>query len=278
MYVSAALHLVGLNPDNTETVFTLGQTLKVYVRNYEVIGGIDEVIGKLDSIITSTNEIRLDTSATMASKYTVIPFGLITNIEVVKTEEEIDGSDVATFDNDAKSILTVTIPALLREILNELPDCKCKYTVKEETKEEDGTKDSTEVKDNTSSGDSDSSGDTKTDTGDGTSIDAGEDSTKTDTEEGSTTTDSSESTGEETKDTDTSTDTSEPDTSGSDSTDTDSSDTSTDTSTDSGTTLDLTEGDDGTIETTTTDASSNGNKTIITNANGTTTTHYTLGS
>lgn len=132
MYLRVGLHLVKECCDGTKLILTEGETLKVKKRNYLAEGGVETIEGKLDSILTATNEIRLDTSATMQSKYTIIPFGEIVDMILVPSgDNEPADEDVAVFDVKTKRLLTVTIPALLGRIADSIPDCRCKAAQKE---------------------------------------------------------------------------------------------------------------------------------------------------
>lgn len=126
MYLKVGLHLVKECCDGTQLLLTEGDTVIVKKRNYQVEGGIETITGVIDSILSATNEIRLDTSATLQSKYTTLSFGQIVDIEkVVPDEDEPGDEDPATFDVATKRVVTVAIPALLRRIIDELPECHC---------------------------------------------------------------------------------------------------------------------------------------------------------
>lgn len=140
MYVKSALYLEGLNPDATKSKFFVGDTITVSMRKYSIPGGVEKITGKLESIISSTREIRLDTSETMKSHYTMIPFGLIADIEAIDVDPT-EPTDEAVFDNRTKDMVNVVIPALLRQVVNQIPNCICKA--------EAPNKDETTVNDNT---------------------------------------------------------------------------------------------------------------------------------
>lgn len=121
MIVGTGLHIVSMDCNSNQTLYSINDMVTIKRRNYLAELGYVEYIGRISSILVNTSELRLDISQTSDSKYVTIGFGEIIEIEkYVKPGEEPADDDVAVFDVKTKRMIMETIPAMLQEILTKL--------------------------------------------------------------------------------------------------------------------------------------------------------------
>lgn len=121
MIIGTGLHIVSVDCDSNQTLYSINDMVTIKRRNYLAESGYVEYTGRISSILVNTSELRLDISQTSDSKYITVGFGEVMEIEkYVKPGEEPADDDVAVFDVKTKRMIMETIPTMLQEILTKL--------------------------------------------------------------------------------------------------------------------------------------------------------------